>query len=703
MRTWFVGLAGDCDRDSRWRQSAFAQNAQITGSVKDSSGAIIPGATVTARNVDTGLTRTAVTEATGDYRLPSLPPGRYSVATELSGFSTETRPDIVAHHRPDGDPQLHAQAGGDGRNGDRHRRVADRRRHAIGRVDVGVDAADSGSAGGVAPLDRSRDADARHVAGQHPRPVLSRQRQRRRRRPRVLERLRRRRRQQHVGRDGRAAAELRDGRDSGVQGLDLDLQGGVRARDGRPGRRSSPSRAPTSCTAPACCSSATPRSPRRNSSRRPSRTTAAISTAAPIGGPIVKDKTHFFFAYEGTQENQFLTVNAQRAVAAVRGHVPQRADALDLQPKLDHQLTQGQSLFFRYGAEDEYRPIITAGGTTAATSASFDFAVPRKSAVLGHTWVISSRALNDARFQYAYAKYEVSPAVQPRRLGAGRLHGAAAALHAGFHLSVDHRRRLRQCADGARVAVAVQGRLLVPDAARGAARTSGRWAPTSAASRSRATTPDRRSAAGRSRRTRRTTSTIRRPIRPSTRTRCRPTRTFRPRRSRPTSRTTGRSARGLTFNLGLRYDLQRARSTRTCPALLASIQDKLGRDGSFPLDVSVVTQPTTGRGDFNNFGPRVGMAWDPAEQRRDEHPRRLRDVLRQHADAAELQRADVAAGEADHHHASDVPRSARRAVARLVHHHRAAEHHRRVERHGERRTRTSSTPASAGRSHATSR
>ena len=50
------------------------------------------------------------------------------------------------------------------------------------------------------------------------------------------------------------------------------------------------------------------------------------------------------------------------------------------------------------------------------------------------------------------------------------------------------------------------------------------------------------------------------------------------------------------------------------------------------------------------------MAWDPAEQRRDEHPRRLGHVLRQHADAAELQRADLAAGQADHHHAADVSR-----------------------------------------------
>src|SRR5262245_48554124 len=75
--------------------TAYAQNAQINGAVKDSSGAVIPGATVTARNLETGLLRTAVTDAQGEYRLPSLPPGRYSVSSVLTGFSTETRPDIV--------------------------------------------------------------------------------------------------------------------------------------------------------------------------------------------------------------------------------------------------------------------------------------------------------------------------------------------------------------------------------------------------------------------------------------------------------------------------------------------------------------------------------------------------------------------------------------------------------------------------------
>src|SRR5439155_6585952 len=76
--------------------------------------------------------------------------------------------------------------------------------------------------------------------------------------------------------------------------------------------------------------------------------------------------------------------------------------------KVDHQLSSTQSLFVRYGAEDEYRPIITTGGRTTP-SASFDFAVPRRSAVVGHSAVLSDRALNDFRFQYAYAKYEVAP------------------------------------------------------------------------------------------------------------------------------------------------------------------------------------------------------------------------------------------------------------------------------------------------------
>jgi hypothetical protein len=75
--------------------TAYAQNAQISGTLKDQSGGVLPGVTVTAKNDATGLTRSAVTEGDGSYRLPALPPGSYTITAELSGFGTESRPEVV--------------------------------------------------------------------------------------------------------------------------------------------------------------------------------------------------------------------------------------------------------------------------------------------------------------------------------------------------------------------------------------------------------------------------------------------------------------------------------------------------------------------------------------------------------------------------------------------------------------------------------
>jgi hypothetical protein len=71
---------------------AWAQGtAAITGVVRDSTGSLVPGATVAATNAVTGAERTTVTDAEGRYRLAALPGGRYQVSAVLAGFRTEVR------------------------------------------------------------------------------------------------------------------------------------------------------------------------------------------------------------------------------------------------------------------------------------------------------------------------------------------------------------------------------------------------------------------------------------------------------------------------------------------------------------------------------------------------------------------------------------------------------------------------------------
>ena len=67
----------------------------ISGVVKDESGAVVPGVTVAARNLDTGMAREVATDAQGRYRAPNLPLGNYEVQAAISGFQTAVRSGIT--------------------------------------------------------------------------------------------------------------------------------------------------------------------------------------------------------------------------------------------------------------------------------------------------------------------------------------------------------------------------------------------------------------------------------------------------------------------------------------------------------------------------------------------------------------------------------------------------------------------------------
>src|SRR5262245_59709873 len=70
-------------------------SSAIQGTITDSSGAAIPDAKVTLKNVDTGIVRSAMTSPEGLYRIPSLGPGVYTLTVEKQGFATSERTSVT--------------------------------------------------------------------------------------------------------------------------------------------------------------------------------------------------------------------------------------------------------------------------------------------------------------------------------------------------------------------------------------------------------------------------------------------------------------------------------------------------------------------------------------------------------------------------------------------------------------------------------
>jgi outer membrane receptor protein involved in Fe transport len=605
--------------------AAFAQNAQVTGTVRDASGAIIPGATVTARNTETGFTRTAVTDGQGEYRLPSLPPGKYAVTCELSGFSTETRPDVTL--------------------------VIEQT--AIFNFALKPAAlAETVTVTGESPIvDITRSDVSTSISTQQIQdlPVASR-------RWIDLAMLTPGTSQDNIrGQFYRGNVNIGAGTREYSNAFIVDGVNNTWAEMGEPRQNfamdaieefkvsTSNYKAEYGLATGGLLTVVTKSGTNQLHGSgllfvRDKAITAEeyfqkqadinnnvpLGTNKPdyhryqyggtVGGPIVRNKTHFFLAYEGTKEDQFFTVNARGLWPSEEGIFKSAQTRWTYNLKVDHQLAQGQSLFFRYGAEDEYRPIITAGtgtGRATAPSNSFDFAVPRSSAVVGHTWVMSSRALNDVRFQYAYAKYEVSPPYSHGdwdpgdfaarlplctpiftypSIAVGGCGNAQMGPESRWQFKDDFAYQMRALGGNHQWKAGFDFSN-IPFEGDNTGSPLGSW------------TMPRDTVFNAADRT----------TYPTQYTNSLPTYADIPIKVFAAYlQDDWKVIDGLTLNLGLRYDLQKGSFNEDIPGLLQKIQDKLGRDGSFPLDVSVVSQPTSGRGDFNNFGPRIGIAWDPA-------------------------------------------------------------------------------------------
>ncbi|MBI4444887.1 MAG: TonB-dependent receptor [Acidobacteria bacterium] len=75
--------------------AAQVTTAIVSGTAVDQTAAVLPGVTLTVRNVETGIRRTVISDDQGKYRVPNLPPGEYEVTAELPGFQTAVRTGIT--------------------------------------------------------------------------------------------------------------------------------------------------------------------------------------------------------------------------------------------------------------------------------------------------------------------------------------------------------------------------------------------------------------------------------------------------------------------------------------------------------------------------------------------------------------------------------------------------------------------------------
>lgn len=585
--------------------TAFAQNAQVTGTVKDDSGGVMPGVSVTAKNKDSGLVRTAVSDAVGAYRLSALPPGLYTISTQLAGFRTEAREillvidqtanlpfslrpasmseslDVVAE-TPLVDTSASTVSTSVSNEQIQSLPVASRRWIDLAMLTPGTSQdnirgffyrGNVNVGGGAREYSNAFVVDGvNNTWAQMGEP------------------------RQNFAMEAIREFKVSTSNYKAEHGL---ATGGLVSVVSKSGTNEFHGGVFTFFRDDSLTEKATFEVTKPPYKR--------YQYGGSIGGPIVKDKTHFFFTYEGTRESQFLTVNSLGLWPQFDGTYESKQKRWTYLARIDHQVKEGQTAFVRWSAEDEYRPIITTGGRTHST-ASFDFAVPRSSAVGGHTWVINQQAINDFRVQYAFAKFKVAPPNsngdwEPGDFGQDRLSlctpvfnypsisiGGCGNSQMGPEKRFEVRNEFSYIKGRHSMKVGADGSI-VNFRFDNMGSPLGAWTfPRDVAYN--AADP----------------STF-----PTQYTNSLPTYGETPIKVlglfiqddwSPTG--------GLTFNIGLRYDRQFGSYNEDLVDLLSRVQEQLGRDGSFPLPIPFHAGSDQ-RGDKNNWGPRIGFAWDPQE------------------------------------------------------------------------------------------
>ncbi len=293
----------------------FAQSdtGVIDGRVFDESKAAVAGATVTARNLATGFSRTVVASELGTYRIEFLPPGRYEVKAERQGFGSYVAKDVVVQVSTSStvDFTMKVAAVAETVTVSSESPLVQTTRSDVGQVI-------SSALIENIPMNGRKFQDlSLLVPGTRPVELLRSDQDRSRRHE--LRRHDRARREHHRGRrrqqrwrGPRPAAAVQRGCDPGIQGHDQTVQRRVRAFDRRRGQRHYQERNERAAR------HRLPVRPQRFAEcrRRSSRRRRALEKqpfeqqqfGGTIGGPIKRDVAHFFGSYEFNRRQDYKTV-----------------------------------------------------------------------------------------------------------------------------------------------------------------------------------------------------------------------------------------------------------------------------------------------------------------------------------------------------------------------------------------------------------
>jgi hypothetical protein len=387
--------------------TAAAQNTSgaIAGTITDTQGGVLPGVSITVTNSETGVARTSVTEGDGRYRFAGLQPGRYDLKAELQGFSTVEVKNLVLTiglEYPK-DISMGVQTLQESVTVTGEAPVVETTRTEVGAVvtqeQISILPVQDRSVVNLTLLVPATGQDTARVK----RPNAS------------------------VGAaigtastnflvDGvpnvtaKTAEPRSDIPQAGVREFAVHTSQQPAQYGWRPGgtvsivtksgtnsfsgegfeffRNQAMNRLDTFAQAAVDAGGTKPKYSRNQ-------------WGGALGGPIIKNKLHFFGTYERTDEHAYFTVSALPQFYSAFNGVYRGGFAQNLELfRVDYQMTPNQNLMFRYLNEHTLFYCNGCGGSASNFSAGDEF-LPRYTSAGTHTWVINNNMVNEINWQLA--------------------------------------------------------------------------------------------------------------------------------------------------------------------------------------------------------------------------------------------------------------------------------------------------------------